>query len=381
MSGPAPLSASTNLTSELIAFTSAHSLMAQAGSVFALCALTVILRCYARIVILKAFGSDDWTILLAFALALATFICYVLEVPQGLGRHLLVVQMNPEAYRELLKIRQVHMCCVTIGLSVVKISVGLFLLRLATKRTYRIFLWGVIVFMVAFTMASAGTLNIRLRPPPAGRGDAKCFSRDLFGRIGLFNSIVNSATDFLLALLPMPLLWRLQVNLRTKLSLIAILSLGIFACVAGIMKATYNKTILTDQRRFIHDRYSMWNFVELDVVIIAASLPALKPLFGRFLNVARGLASEKKASGYNDSKARGYLQRHQHSDETGRSRPRRATTRASVTSFGRGGLSRENVFWRNNEARDSEESILPLQNLDLKYNSVVVTTDITIERK
>lgn len=82
----------------------------------------------------------------------------MLEVPQGLGKHLAVIQMDKAAYRELLKIREIHMCCVTIGLSIVKISVSFLFLRLTTTRAYRAFLWGVIGFMVAFAIASAGTL-------------------------------------------------------------------------------------------------------------------------------------------------------------------------------------------------------------------------------
>jgi predicted cobalt transporter CbtA len=82
----------------------------------------------------------------------------MLGVPQGLGKHLAVIQMDKAAYRQLLKIQEIHMCCVTIGLSIVKISVSFLYLRLTTTRAYRGFLWGVIGFMVAFAIASAGTL-------------------------------------------------------------------------------------------------------------------------------------------------------------------------------------------------------------------------------
>lgn len=139
--------------------------------------------------------------------------------------------------------------CVTVGLSVVKISVSFLFLRLATKKAYCVFLWGVILFMVAFGIASVEALvrrktyacwrrwficekgwpinifqyvpiqagwDIRLRPPPAGEGNAKCFSGEVFAQIGLFNSINNIATDFLLVLLPISLIWHLRVNIRTR---------------------------------------------------------------------------------------------------------------------------------------------------------------------
>jgi hypothetical protein len=383
MSAPTMPSSSVDISPELLAFNNAHNLMAKAGSMFAICALTVILRCYVRVIILNSFGADEWTMLLAFvsklllprtskltileALAFATFTCYTLEVPHGLGKHLAVIQMDRAAYRQLLKVRDIHMCCVTIGLSVVKISVSFLYLRFTTRWTYRVFLWGIIAFMVAFGIESAGTLvcknnlgllvstnriqtntiskifqclpvqagwDMHLRRPPIGTGNATCLSRQVFAQIGLFNSIVNIATDFLLALLPAPMIWQLQMNIRTKISLMVVLSLGLFACVAGIMKSTYNKTILTDPRRFIHDWYSMWNFIELDVGIVAASLPALKPLYTRFLDVAREWTSGQTASRYDDQTPT-YDCRIDISDSAKRSRIRKGGIRSSIPEYAR----------------------------------------------
>lgn len=38
--------------------------------------------------------------------------------------------------------------------------------------------------------------------------------------------VVNILTDVLFASLPIPMVWNLQVNMRTKITLLAILSLG-----------------------------------------------------------------------------------------------------------------------------------------------------------
>jgi hypothetical protein len=97
----------------------------------------------------------------------------------------------------------------------------------------------------------------------------------------------------LLALLPIPVIWKLHLSRRSKTLLVFVLSLGLFASVAGIMKAHVSKTILFDPERFVHDTFSMWNFIELDVGIIAASLPALKPLFKRSLEVARSIVQSQ----------------------------------------------------------------------------------------
>lgn len=178
MSAPVDPSSAADLTPEYIAFTNAPVLLAQAGSVFAIAAVVVVLRVYVRVSMLRSFGKDDWTMVLAMVsssktitgiphltlqlLATGTFVCYVLEVPLGLGKNIAVIRMDMDRYRELLKVRQVHMICVTVGQCIVKISVSFFLLRLVVRRLHIWFLYGVIAFLVAFTAVSFCTLGMTL---------------------------------------------------------------------------------------------------------------------------------------------------------------------------------------------------------------------------
>ena len=83
----------------------------------------------------------------------------MLEVPLGLGKHIAVIRMDMDHYRELLKVRQVHMICVTMGQCFVKISVSLFLLRVVVRRLHTWFLYGVVAFLGAFTAVSFCTLG------------------------------------------------------------------------------------------------------------------------------------------------------------------------------------------------------------------------------
>src|SRR4051794_20322516 len=92
-------------------------------------------------------------------MAAATLICYVLQIPYGLGKHLAVIQMDPIKYQQLLKIRYVHQIICGPAVTVVKISVAFFLLRLVTRKAYRWFLYGLIVFLLAFLLTCAGTLG------------------------------------------------------------------------------------------------------------------------------------------------------------------------------------------------------------------------------
>lgn len=92
-------------------------------------------------------------------MAIVCFTCYMIQISCGMGKYVAVIQANASDYRTLLKARQIHMITVVIGISLVKISVSFLLLRLAARKAYIWFLWGLIGFMIAFTLACVGTLG------------------------------------------------------------------------------------------------------------------------------------------------------------------------------------------------------------------------------
>lgn len=196
-----------------------------------------------------------------------------------------------------------HSIIVMVGISLVKISIAFFLRRFVTGKAYQRFLLGTIAFLVAFTISCAGTLlfncgshvnanwNFALR----SQSNVHCFSNATFTNIGIFNSSINIATDVLFALLPVPVVWKLQANLRTKVTLCFVLSLGLFACAASIVKTVKQAHALEDPDWTFRDSFFMWNNIEFTVGILAASLPALRPLFAKVLGVTSLLTSNSRS--------------------------------------------------------------------------------------
>jgi hypothetical protein len=80
------------------------------------------------------------------------------------------------------------------------------------------------------------------------------------------------------------MLWGLKMNKRTKAAVMVMLSLGLFVCLAGILRlptiASYGKAgdLLWDSRDL-----SIWFVAEFNTGIVAGSMPALKPLFKTIL--------------------------------------------------------------------------------------------------
>lgn len=82
-----------------------------------------------------------------------------------------------------------------------------------------------------------------------------------------------------------------KINLRTKISLICILSLGYFACAASIVKEVLLSRFFTDIDPFFGYTFQIWiwNDIGLNVGILAACFPALRHLFAWLLETASAL--------------------------------------------------------------------------------------------
>lgn len=146
-------------------------------------------------------------------------------------------------------------------------------------------------FLTCFALACSSTLifqctpiaaawDFRLRLSPGSH----CFPTRTYTFIGLWNSIINIITDILFAVIPIPVVLKLKVNKRTKVTLIAVLSLGFVACVAGITKAHLQVSAISTPDAAFENSFQIWYMLELCLGILAASLPTLKPLFAAALD-------------------------------------------------------------------------------------------------
>ncbi|KAE8453535.1 hypothetical protein EG329_010396 [Mollisiaceae sp. DMI_Dod_QoI] len=274
-------------------------ILAVTGAFTGFAALVVIMRIYVRAVMLKTFGADDWIMVVAMFGSVATFACFIAEVDLGVGHH----TTNPEIIQNMQTISHwffFHGLLNVFGISTVKVSIGFFLLRLVQGTVYKRVLISWIVFLIVFGLASLGTMyeiiissclpvyaawDMTARVDPS----TKCFSVPVFRSIALANGAINAFTDFAFAFLPLPIIIPLKINLRTKISLICILSLGYFACAASIVKEVLLAAFFTDTDPFFRYTFQIWNDIELNVGILAACLPALRPLFAWLLETANAI--------------------------------------------------------------------------------------------
>ncbi|KAG8164749.1 hypothetical protein KVR01_005024 [Diaporthe batatas] len=262
-------------------------ILAVCGTMVGLAVAAVSLRVWVRATITRQIGWDDSLIAASAAVMLAEMCVIVPEVRRGAGRHVQYIDPPSDVVAGLhLNFVTQPLCLASLCLA--KVSVGLFLLRLKPSARFVWFIRGVIVFTVLSAAGNFLTVFFQCTPLEFTWDHSvvggKCIpARDL-KFAAFFNSGVSLLTDLVFALLPVPILWSVQLNWKVKLAVSAVLALGIFASVAAVVKMTYLSSY-GSHGDFLWDStdITIWTTVEICTAIIAASIPSLKPLFRAIL--------------------------------------------------------------------------------------------------
>ncbi|KAI8623978.1 hypothetical protein F5Y19DRAFT_456404 [Xylariaceae sp. FL1651] len=268
-------------------------------SVTALALIVVVLRLYVRVGKIRSFGLDDGFMTFALALSLSGQGVVIAQVFNGAGRH--IGDVPPDRYSVGLKLNFITQPIYLYAICFVKLAVGATLVRIAVTKSWKRTILSIMIFMTVYTVASFFTIifqctDIRIMWDPTIR--SVCWSKETLQALGYTNTVINILTDILFAVvIPTPMLWNLNVNRRTRYTLIAILGLGLFGCAASIIKLGYLVNYgklgdwLWDSRNI-----TIWNIVECNTGIIAGSLPCLRPLFRSFFGSIYGKGSARANS-------------------------------------------------------------------------------------
>ncbi|PON24196.1 hypothetical protein TGAM01_v206884 [Trichoderma gamsii] len=168
-----------------------------------------------------------------------------------------------------------------------KFSIAFTILRICTKNRYRFALYGAMGTMALTAFGALIFLFSDCRPfatrwnPFLG----KCWAPAPNGWfiMSYIGTSIQVATDWVVAITPFFIVRNLQMNQRKKISVCAILGLGVLASFAAIMRiAMYPQT---DERYHPKDnlvkeaQLVIWSHLEGSFGIIACNLPPLKQLF------------------------------------------------------------------------------------------------------
>jgi hypothetical protein len=148
--------------SEPSSYSHAPSILAINGAFTGIALVVVVLRVYVRTTILKFVGADDYVIVAAMVrnrpppthtsgffvdsafqiCGVGVLACFIGECKAGVGRH--IQYISPPELQTIYHWIYFHSLINMVGVSLVKISVALFLLRLVPGRWYNSFVIGII---------------------------------------------------------------------------------------------------------------------------------------------------------------------------------------------------------------------------------------------
>ncbi|KAL2112272.1 hypothetical protein VUR80DRAFT_8125 [Thermomyces stellatus] len=253
--------------------------------------LTISLRLWSRVFVVRTFGADDGLICVAVLLSWAFIGCTIASVKHGLGSHIDDVEplgtQNMIAYSQIVWLSSIfYNAC----LGFIKFSVLALYMRLGdrTLRRLAMVMMGVIGcqaggnVMACIFQCSPVKAAYDVTIPPE---EKKCVNINAFY---LANAAVNIVTDILTYTLPFPLVARLQIPRKQKIGV------GVMLCLGLLI--TYIPAMLSDpDATFVITNAMYWSVIETNVGILAASIPSYKALASRYIPGL--LSSRNKTSG------------------------------------------------------------------------------------
>lgn len=263
--------------------------------------LAIAARIYARRISKNGLWWDDFIIFLSLIFYWGISVGLWLDIKHaGFGRHSVAVggPVGEEKFSTFFKIflalELLYLCCST----ATKASLILLYYRIfRLVKWFRWLLglaWGAVFtyFFVCIFVAIFECKPVSYKWDKNIKG-GKCIDQDKFYRL---NGIANLLIDFMLWSLTLPVVWRLNLNFRQKLSVSGIFLLGLLACVASIIRV-----ITFSQARARDSTYTLvnvilWSAIEQSTGIVCACLPTTRPLLGRLFTKMRRTSDKNSES-------------------------------------------------------------------------------------
>ncbi|GKT48321.1 uncharacterized protein ColSpa_08502 [Colletotrichum spaethianum] len=270
----------------------------------------VLARAYVKICIVKNVAVDDWLIFGAMIGYTAYGGIALHGVTNGAtGKHITELTVDQAA----VSLRAWYICEVLYSpiTLAIRTSIALLLLRLAPNKIHRWIIYANLVVVWMISIAFFCIMTFQCMPP-------SYFWRQLYGDPGscidlnivpdatIAHSIISALSDWCMGLLPIALLWNVNLNRRTKVLVAILLSMGMVAGVALIVRIPYVKR-LAISADFLYETIdvAIWSVLEPALGIIAASVTSLRPLFHNWGFGWSSKSKESHPSGFNTNDPNG----------------------------------------------------------------------------
>lgn len=169
-------------------------------------------------------------------------------------------------------------------LALAKASLLAFYFRMSQLRWLRITSVTLGLVIVAYSLALIFALVFACTPIRAAWDvtitNAHCINRPA---VYVVLAVLNIATDVILLILPIPLVWKLQMPIVQKIGVVIVFIIGSATCVTSVVRLILLLGIINDpDQSWAVAIPAMWVNIEANLIIICCSLPALRLFMRHF---------------------------------------------------------------------------------------------------
>ncbi|KAF2191951.1 hypothetical protein K469DRAFT_556288 [Zopfia rhizophila CBS 207.26] len=243
--------------------------------------VATMMRIYVRLRLVRAFGWDDWFMVAAMLTHIMFATCSISGVHYGTGRHMW--DLTSEGIFKAL--RYWWLCYVAYCSTMIfsKISIGLFLLRVTPNKIHRWIIYtvmgltvitGIVFFFV--TLLQCTPINYFWDKTIKG---GRCINIDVIIGLTFLYSAFSAICDFTFGILPIFLVWNLNMSRNSKIALVPILSMACVASTAVIVRCAYVMDFKSNDFLYRTTDIAIWSDIEQGLAITAGSLATLRPLY------------------------------------------------------------------------------------------------------
>ncbi|KAK3067334.1 hypothetical protein LTR53_015868 [Teratosphaeriaceae sp. CCFEE 6253] len=249
----------------------------------------------------QVLGLDDAAIGAAAVLSIALSSLSIVAVKHGKGRHAHYLRKEQIAkISELSWVVQIVLFC---ALCLVKISVCLLVLRIKNTRPLRRFLYGVMALLVVTTVIPIIALCIECRPLQGfwHREMGHCHSPNFRIYSIYVQAAYSVTTDLLCSLLPILIVWNLQLALHKKVGVCVMMCMGLMyvlrrkvslstvlsdtdlpsATIFAAVRAA-SLSVKTTDTTYAYAYTGTWMIIEANLGIMATNIPPLRGVVNLF---------------------------------------------------------------------------------------------------
>jgi hypothetical protein len=224
----------------------------------------------------------------------------------GGTRHFAYLTLAEKEYQVKLQVvlQAFGIPCTAFG----KMAVAFTILRIIKQSSVKWHVWSLwaLIILTALTSALDVLLVLFQCGDPSNLWDlvgmatntVSCLDKAAVYNYNTFTAAFQAFADFYLALLPVHIIWGLHMPLRRKLTLITLLGLTTFTGIAAVIKTVLASKSLGVAADLTWDLYALavWASIEITLIVLCGSVPALTPLWDRFI-----VRRRKQRRGYRDT--------------------------------------------------------------------------------